>query len=64
MFMAGGSAWLRSASGQRLHNMIEIVLWILLVVVLVYLANRLIERFTTNLKTENKRCGRNPCAPC
>ena len=38
-----------------LHNMIEIVLWILLVVVLVYLANRLIERFTTNLKTENKR---------
>ena len=38
-----------------LHNMIEILLWILVVVIIVYLANRLIERFTTNLKTENKR---------
>ncbi|SRR6266849_1738416 len=38
-----------------LHNLIEVVLWILLVVMLVYLANRLIERFTRDLKTENKR---------
>jgi small-conductance mechanosensitive channel len=38
-----------------LHNMIEVLLWILLVVVLVYLANRVIERFTRDLKTENKR---------
>src|ERR1700722_8001426 len=38
-----------------LHNMIVILLWILMVALIVYLANRLIERFTTNLKTENKR---------
>lgn len=38
-----------------LHNMIEVMLWILFVVFLVYLANRLIDHFTTNLKTENKR---------
>ena len=38
-----------------LHNMMEVGLWILLVVVIVYLANRLIERFTVDLKTENKR---------
>jgi len=38
-----------------LHNMIEVLLWILLVALLVYLANRLIERFTLGLKTENKR---------
>jgi small-conductance mechanosensitive channel len=38
-----------------LHNMIEVVLWILLVVLLVYLANRVIERYTVGLKTENKR---------
>jgi small-conductance mechanosensitive channel len=38
-----------------LHNMIEVLLWILLVAFIVYLANRLIERFTTNLTTENKR---------
>jgi small-conductance mechanosensitive channel len=38
-----------------LHNMIEVLLWILLVVVMVYLANRVIERFTRDLKTENKR---------
>src|SRR6202790_3527094 len=38
-----------------LHNMIVILLWILIVALIVYLANRLIERFTTNLKTENKR---------
>ena len=38
-----------------LHNMIEILFWILIVTLIVYLANRVIERFTTNLKTENKR---------
>jgi small-conductance mechanosensitive channel len=38
-----------------LHNMIEVLLWILLVVVIVYLSNRLIEHFTVDLKTENKR---------
>jgi small-conductance mechanosensitive channel len=38
-----------------LHNMIEVVLWILFMAFLVYLADRLIERFTTNLTTENKR---------
>src|SRR5258708_168777 len=35
--------------------MIEVLLWILSVALLVYLANRLIERFTLGLKTENKR---------
>lgn len=38
-----------------LHNMLEILFWILLVLILVYLANRTIEHFTVNLKTENKR---------
>jgi small-conductance mechanosensitive channel len=38
-----------------LHSMIEILFWILIVTLIVYLANRVIERFTTNLKTENKR---------
>jgi small-conductance mechanosensitive channel len=38
-----------------LHNMIEVLLWILLVAFLVYLGNRLIERFTIDLKAENKR---------
>jgi small-conductance mechanosensitive channel len=38
-----------------LHNMIEVLLWILLVVLMVYLANRMIERFTRDLTPENKR---------
>jgi small-conductance mechanosensitive channel len=38
-----------------LHNILEILFWILLVMLLVYLANRTIERFTVSLKTENKR---------
>ena len=38
-----------------LHNMIEVLLWILLVVAAVYLANRVIEHFTIDLKTENRR---------
>jgi small-conductance mechanosensitive channel len=38
-----------------LHNMLEVLLWILLVVLIVYLSNRLIEHFTVDLKAENKR---------
>lgn len=38
-----------------LHNLIAVLLWILVVALLVYLANRLIERYAANLKTENKR---------
>ncbi len=38
-----------------LHNMIEVLFWILLVALLVYLANRLIDHFTVALKPENKR---------
>ena len=38
-----------------LHNILEILFWILLVMLLVYLANRTIEHFTGSLKTENKR---------
>ena len=41
--------------GAALHNMIEVMLWMMVVAVLVYVANRMIERFTTNLKTENRR---------
>lgn len=40
---------------SAMHNMIEVLLWILLVAFMVYVANRLIERFTIGLKTENKR---------
>ena len=38
-----------------LHNMIEVLLWILLVIFIVYLSNRVIEHYTIDLKTENKR---------
>jgi len=38
-----------------LHNMIEGLLWILLVLVAVYLANRLIENLFTGMTAENKR---------
>ncbi|HEX4784098.1 MAG TPA: mechanosensitive ion channel domain-containing protein [Candidatus Sulfotelmatobacter sp.] len=38
-----------------LHNILEVLFWILLVMLIVYLANRTIEHFTLNLKTENKR---------
>ena len=38
-----------------LHNILEILFWILFVLLLVYLANRTIEHFTVSLKTENKR---------
>jgi small-conductance mechanosensitive channel len=38
-----------------LHNMIQCVLWILLVVVAVYVANRLIEHLFTGMSAENKR---------
>jgi small-conductance mechanosensitive channel len=38
-----------------LHNMIEALLWILLVLLAVYLANRSIERFFSGMAPENKR---------
>ena len=38
-----------------LHNVIECLLWILLVLVAVYLAHRLIERLFTGMTAENKR---------
>jgi small-conductance mechanosensitive channel len=38
-----------------LHNLIECLLWILLVVLLVYGANRLIEHLFTGMTAENKR---------
>ncbi len=38
-----------------LHNILEILFGILLVLLLVYLADRTIEHFTVSLKTENKR---------
>jgi small-conductance mechanosensitive channel len=38
-----------------LHNMIEVLLWILLVAIVVYLADRVIDHYTVGLKTENKR---------
>jgi small-conductance mechanosensitive channel len=40
-----------------LHNMIEAVLWILLVMLAVYLAGRLIDRLFTGVTAENKRIG-------
>ena len=38
-----------------LHNLIECLLWILLVLMAVYLAHRLIERLFTGMTAENKR---------
>ncbi len=38
-----------------LHNLIESTLWILLVLVAVYVANRVIERLFTGMTAENKR---------
>ncbi|HWJ47566.1 MAG TPA: mechanosensitive ion channel domain-containing protein, partial [Candidatus Udaeobacter sp.] len=38
-----------------LHSMIEGALWILLVVIVVYVANRIIERLFTGMTAENKR---------
>jgi small-conductance mechanosensitive channel len=40
-----------------LHNMIEAVLWILLMMLAVYLADRLIDRLFTGVTAENKRIG-------
>ena len=44
-------------SRQRtaLHNIIEAVLWILLVLLLVYMADRMIDRLFTGVHAENKR---------
>jgi small-conductance mechanosensitive channel len=38
-----------------LHNLMECVLWILVVVLVVYLANRLIDRLFSGMTAENKR---------
>src|SRR6266851_127087 len=38
-----------------LHNMIETLLWILIVVLVVYLANRMIDRVLAGVTAENKR---------
>ena len=38
-----------------LHNLVEAILWILLVLVGIYLANRLIEHLFTGMTAENKR---------
>lgn len=38
-----------------LHNLIECFLWILVVVLAVYMVNRLIDRLFTGMKAENKR---------
>jgi small-conductance mechanosensitive channel len=40
---------------EALHRLIESFLWILLVVFVVYIANRLIERLFTGMTAENKR---------
>ena len=44
-----------SRERAALHHMIESLLWILLVLLAVYLANRLIERLFTGMTAENKR---------
>jgi small-conductance mechanosensitive channel len=40
-----------------LHNLLEAALWILLVLLAVYLADRLIDHFFTGVSAENKRIG-------
>ena len=50
--------WIGLVEGRQraaLHNIIEAVLWILLVIVLVYVADRLIEGLFTGVHAENKR---------
>jgi small-conductance mechanosensitive channel len=44
-----------SRERAALHNLIESTLWILLVLVAVYLASRVIERWFTGMTVENKR---------
>jgi small-conductance mechanosensitive channel len=40
-----------------LHNMIQAILWILVVVLLVYLADRVVDRLFAGMAAENKRIG-------
>jgi len=50
--------WIALVEGREqsaLHHLIEGVLWILLVLLVVYLANRLIEHLFTGMSAENKR---------
>jgi small-conductance mechanosensitive channel len=52
------SSWIalvEAREREALHNIIECLLWILLVVFVVYLANRLIEHLFTGISAENKR---------
>lgn len=48
-------ALIETRERAALHNMIEALLWILLVVIAVYVAHRLIEHLFTGLTAENKR---------
>ena len=48
-------ALVKTREQAALHNLIEALLWILLVLAAVYLANRLIEHLFTGMSAENKR---------
>jgi len=48
-------AFVEAREISALHHLIETVLWILVVLLAVYLANRFIERLFVGLKAENKR---------
>jgi small-conductance mechanosensitive channel len=48
-------ALIETRERAALHNLMECLLWILLVVLLVYLANRLIDRLFSGMTAENKR---------
>jgi small-conductance mechanosensitive channel len=52
------ASWILLVNGRQqaaLHNLIECVLWILVVLLAVYAVARLIDRLFTRLKAENKR---------
>src|SRR4029077_15766857 len=48
-------ALIETQQRAALHNSIESLLWILLVLVVVYVAHQLIDRLFTGVATENKR---------
>jgi small-conductance mechanosensitive channel len=52
---ASWSVLVENREREALHNLIESTLWILLVLVAVYVANRVIERLFTGMTAENKR---------
>ncbi len=52
---AGWIALVENRERVALHNAIECLLWILLVLIAVYLAHRLIEKLFTGMTAENKR---------